>query len=536
MATAVLCLLGAGPAAAASPAVHLGQAATVGQELGPCECTAVQFEDLGLTNASYAIPFDGVITKTGFLVGQEVLSTDFAQARVVTKTGAGSGVVSAEGEKHFLSGLTSHTVGSFYDRIPASAGQVLGARFHTGSFIERTTAMFHTTSSADVASEALPDPALGSPFSTSPGTKLRVNLEAVLEPDADSDGYGDVSQDLCPGSPIGGGACSGSLFGSNFEGNHGGAGSSGFNSMIVQKAIHGASTALPANGVVVRWRVLGAPTGSYQMRVLAPSGSEYKVLRSSAVESVTAEGGAPIASISSFATRLPVPAGSYLALATPTAQPESIPSSGSALSKVNNAGDGATVPSLPTNVSNFELAYDADVEPDADGDGYGDITQDACPTDASTQGPCPPTSSTTTRPPPTGVPVVTVFTVAPSAFSVNPAGPALAAAKAPARGAKLKLTLSEPATVAFTIEMKVACKTGRKASRCRPWKAVHSFPLTRSLPSGRSSIPFSGRYPTGQGKAMIRTLAPGSYRIAAVPTNAARVAGKPVRATFTVVR
>ena len=29
------------------------------------------------------------------------------------------------------------------------------------------------------------------------------------------------------------------------------------------------------------------------------------------------------------------------------------------------------------------------VEPDADGDGYGDETQDQCPTDASTQGPCP---------------------------------------------------------------------------------------------------------------------------------------------------
>lgn len=31
----------------------------------------------------------------------------------------------------------------------------------------------------------------------------------------------------------------------------------------------------------------------------------------------------------------------------------------------------------------------ATVEPDADGDGYGDETQDQCPTDASTQGPCP---------------------------------------------------------------------------------------------------------------------------------------------------
>src|SRR5262249_21180657 len=33
---------------------------------------------------------------------------------------------------------------------------------------------------------------------------------------------------------------------------------------------------------------------------------------------------------------------------------------------------------------------EATVEPDADGDGYGDETQDQCPTDASTQGACPP--------------------------------------------------------------------------------------------------------------------------------------------------
>jgi hypothetical protein len=35
-----------------------------------------------------------------------------------------------------------------------------------------------------------------------------------------------------------------------------------------------------------------------------------------------------------------------------------------------------------------EHLFNADVEPDADGDGYGDETQDECPTDASTQGAC----------------------------------------------------------------------------------------------------------------------------------------------------
>ena len=35
------------------------------------------------------------------------------------------------------------------------------------------------------------------------------------------------------------------------------------------------------------------------------------------------------------------------------------------------------------------LLLSAQLEPDADHDGYGDETQDQCPTDAATQGPCP---------------------------------------------------------------------------------------------------------------------------------------------------
>jgi hypothetical protein len=44
----------------------------------------------------------------------------------------------------------------------------------------------------------------------------------------------------------------------------------------------------------------------------------------------------------------------------------------------------------PDSGSANELMFNADVEPEADGDGFGDETQDQCPTDASTQGQCPP--------------------------------------------------------------------------------------------------------------------------------------------------
>src|SRR5262249_48277211 len=41
-----------------------------------------------------------------------------------------------------------------------------------------------------------------------------------------------------------------------------------------------------------------------------------------------------------------------------------------------------------TSTPSVHLDLSARLEPDADHDGYGDETQDQCPTDASTQGPC----------------------------------------------------------------------------------------------------------------------------------------------------
>jgi hypothetical protein len=44
----------------------------------------------------------------------------------------------------------------------------------------------------------------------------------------------------------------------------------------------------------------------------------------------------------------------------------------------------------PDSALSFVIAVNADLEPDADGDDFGDLTQDACPTNATTQGACPP--------------------------------------------------------------------------------------------------------------------------------------------------
>ena len=492
--------------------------------MGPCVCTALQFGDLGLENASYLLPFDGVITKSGFYVGEEVNTGDSVQVRAFRRGATKHATVTGDGATHLLPGLPTQSVSNFYERMPVSAGDVLGGRFKINSgSIAATPVQFNTSAPTDEVGATLGTPALGETFETGGiGTKLRVNVEAVLEADEDHDSYGDVSQDLCPGSPIGGAPCSGSLFGSDFQKNHGGVSGSGFDALYVQRGIAGASTAAPFDGVVVRWRLLGAPTGDFGIKVISPTtGSSFQILHSSPTEHVTAESSPTIGKVTSFATRLSIPAGGYLGLATPSlSTPESaFPSPGSSLAKLHDGPDG-TVYNEAGTITTQEFGYDADIEPDADHDGFGDITQDSCPGVAAVHdGQCPVID---VFPPPAPAPKITGLEVVPKRFRV----------KAKGGSAKLKLTLSREATVAFGIEAKKACggKGKGKKARCKP--GFHSVQtITQKLPAGQNAVPYSARLRRHGREA---PLAPGAYRVTAVPT-AARLTGKAAQATFTVL-
>lgn len=153
--------------------------------------------------------------------------------------------------------------------------------------------------------------------------------------------------------------------------------------------VAGSSTAVPSDGVVVRWRLLAARPGSYRVRVLGPAGgSNYTVLRSSAAESVPAS---TFGTITTFQTRLPIPAGGYVALLPPTFtiqtfREPTLP--GSMYVTTNDAPEGGAVPLGGYSSFAGEPLYDADIEPDADHDGFGDVSQDSCATDPATQGSC----------------------------------------------------------------------------------------------------------------------------------------------------
>jgi hypothetical protein len=405
LAVTAMFVLGISSAQAAPAPRHLGQPSPTG--IAPCSCSAVQFTDANLAAGPYKVPYDGVLTKSGFGIGL-TQAGDWVQARTFEPTSANTARVISQGEKHLTFGLTAGTVNFFYEREPAFAGDVLGARFNTAAGASNYTPhLFESIQGSDVAGSVLTGaggfPEVGDAFTvSSTPSKRRVNVEAVLEPDEDHDVYGDVSQDLCPGSPVGNSACSGTLFGSNFEGNHGGAGGSGFDALYIQRAVRGASTAAPFDGVVVRWRVLTPTTSDYGIRVVSPTtGSSFEVLGSSATEHVAFAPSPVIGGVTTFQTRLPIPAGGYVGLATASmSQPESVfPSPASTLAKLHDGSDG-TVYNESGTISAQELAYNADIEPDADRDGFGDISQDSCPEAGSVHNGTCPKATTSDSPPP----------------------------------------------------------------------------------------------------------------------------------------
>jgi hypothetical protein len=532
----------AAPADAAPLPIHLGQVGSEGTtgfatSAGGCDCTAAQFEDVGPSGSSYAIPSDGVIVASALYVGNFLEVTDTSQTQTVHRTGATEGSVTSEGSVHSLAGLTLKAVHGFYERIPARAGDVLAMRLHDSGFIESTPYDFLTAATGDSLESSAPTAAGGTLATLGPATKRRLNLEAALEVDEDGDGYGDFSQDLCPGSPIAVSACTGTLAGSDLQGERSPPPPPCGGCMVVQTQLGGVSTAAPTAGVVVRWRVLNGASGPYRLRVVRfePGSSgggnlAYRVLRSSATETVSAPANSLFSKISTFQARLPIPAGAYVALGGSTI---GFQASGGAATYVRTsepANDGV-VGSGPS--ANGTMLYDADVEPDADGDGYGDLTQDSCPGVATIhEGPCPsPPPGVdvggvgTSSAPPAGAPpkgdvadkpTISGLSLQPRSFRAKPLVPASGRG---AWGTKVSLSLSAKATVTLTIEAKHG---GGFQTVTR---------LVKSLGAGKRTIAISGQY-RHAGKLV--DLPPGPYRLSAIARSGG-VAGLVARTSFTVL-
>jgi hypothetical protein len=162
--------------------------------------------------------------------------------------------------------------------------------------------------------------------------------------------------------------------------------------LFVQAASTGPSYVVPSGGgVIASWSAhgFGAPAQLILKTVRESTIDNYLVKGSSEAETVAASG------TSTFPARISVAAGDEIALWVPGKAPCNYVT-GRAGDVQAFRGGIHTEPAIgevfgPTSDhgSGFRLNVSAKLEPDADRDGYGDETQDGCPTDPAVQRPCP---------------------------------------------------------------------------------------------------------------------------------------------------
>ena len=145
---------------------------------------------------------------------------------------------------------------------------------------------------------------------------------------------------------------------------------------------------VPSAGVITRWRILvpGIPATPQTMKVLRPTGVANEF------ENVGESAQTILAGSNVFDVRIPVRAGDHLGLhgsGSPIGTLACSPAAGGVIK--------ATKPPLPLGskgvfgeeAKEVQLPLVALVEPDADGDGFGDESQDKCPRSATLQTECP---------------------------------------------------------------------------------------------------------------------------------------------------
>jgi hypothetical protein len=200
----------------------------------------------------------------------------------------------------------------------------------------------------------------------------------------------------------------------------------------------GTASAVPFNGVITSWQVRSGVTPLTNLvfkvgRAAAPAGS-YTIVGETIAGPQTAN------SVTTTPARVPVHAGDVIGMAEQSGDCYTDGGTGDSLGSA--AGD---VP--PGDTQNFaddvtrRLPIAATVEPDADGDGYGDETQDKCPVSVGSIADC--------SPPPRDV--------SPPSFSATSKSATLSK-----KGTiTLALTSSEPAsgTVTGTISVPKAAKS-----------------------------------------------------------------------------
>jgi hypothetical protein len=169
----------------------------------------------------------------------------------------------------------------------------------------------------------------------------------------------------------------------------------------VQAADSGSPSYVTQAGVVTSWSTQADSLGvAVELKAVHSSGaSSWLVHGSSTLQTLTP------GSVNTFKARVPVAAGDRLALYVPYGSGAAACYQASSPTEAVESTDfdqleplNGTTFSTTGSISSLRLNLSAVVEVDNDGDGYGDVTQDACPTMADRHDDCPAPVTSLTAP------------------------------------------------------------------------------------------------------------------------------------------
>ena len=149
---------------------------------------------------------------------------------------------------------------------------------------------------------------------------------------------------------------------------------------------------VPSNGIITSWRtstIAGSSAATRTLKVARANSNatSYTVVATSTPLALPASSAAQTLSQS---VRIAATTGDVLGFSSAGTDPCGTQTNNTADQYVTATGDAPVGTVLASNSggTGYRFSVAATLEADADGDGYGDTTQDACPTDATTQGAC----------------------------------------------------------------------------------------------------------------------------------------------------
>jgi hypothetical protein len=159
----------------------------------------------------------------------------------------------------------------------------------------------------------------------------------------------------------------------------------------------GPSWTIPVAGVITSWSFQAAAGADeiVRLKVGRTAGTHiYTTVARSNKETT------PAGTVGTFLTRISTQAGDMIGFLHQSGGRCAGGGPGGVLHFTNPGDPGPGETNFYGSSMNFKLDISAQLEPDADNDGFGDETQDACPSLAATQLECVPPETTITQPPP----------------------------------------------------------------------------------------------------------------------------------------